>query len=153
MCQNRLLGLVPHYLSSFFTSPPQTNPKPSKSVLPGMLLSASGVTLRKEGEGGRCASPCLFKDLPAHSVHPPVCTRPAAAGRGQPGSQECGFNQRGQTLQVQWGTICWHLLCSSLIPGDFSHGLQDCSGSSLQQELGSLRAEGDIAVLSLYLKN
>ena len=51
MCQNGLLGLVLHYLFIILHFPISNKSKASKSVLPGMLLSTSGVTLRKEGEG------------------------------------------------------------------------------------------------------
>ena len=106
--------------SSFFTSPPQTNPKSSKSALPWVLSSASGSNLRQEA-GGKCRStgrPAgsqdssnVFQSIVAILL---VCTRLAVAVREWPGSRECALIQRGQTLQVLWGPICWYILLNSL---------------------------------------
>ena len=44
------------------------------------------------------------------------CTRLGSAVKGGPRSGDCGFSQRGQTRQVQWGLISWLILSSSLSP-------------------------------------
>ena len=92
----------------------------SKSALPWVLSSASGLNLRQEAGGkrrstGRPAgshdSSNVFQSIVSILL---VCTRLAVAVREWPGSRECDLIQRGQTLQVLWGPICWHILLNSL---------------------------------------
>ena len=113
-------GLCLIISSSFFTSPPQTNPRSSRSALSWVPSSASGSNLRQEAGGKHCSTGrhAGSRD-PSHVFQPVVstllvCTRLAVAVREWPGSRECDLIQRGQTLQVLWGPICWHILLNSL---------------------------------------
>ena len=69
-----------------------------------------------------------------------MCTTPAVAVLGQPGSRDCGLVQRGQTLQVQWLSSAGTSLSVPYPPDNPAVVPKAAQSPSLQQEPRSPRA-------------
>ena len=104
----------------FTLSPPPPKPNPCETATLRALSSVGGTNLRKEAGGGnpsirrrgdQVSSQCSSKPKGPPSFG---CTRLGLSVEGGLGSGDCGFSQRGQTRQVQWGLISWLILSSSL---------------------------------------
>ena len=120
ICQNRHPGLVSHYFFLILHFP-TTNKSQVLQISPPLGAVICRWVDSKAGSGGkRCSTgrPAGSQDF--SNISQPivstvlVCTRLAVAVQERPGSQECDLIQRGQTLQVLWGPIRWHVLLNSL---------------------------------------